>query len=186
MRLSSAQFEFEWGLCVRKVVLVAAAMVAANGAEAAAGGTPLWQKSRAGMTPDEVRAIYPAAQPKEDENRYGPNYATCSLSIPRETVMERNATVDFCFTRKGLDFVRVRIGDNNRASPDRSFAVAMKGGLTAKYGQPADCKEESRGSERLECTWIKPGLKVRLMYFKGSTGSDVHVMYDALRTSQGL
>jgi len=138
------------------------------------------------MTPDQVRAAYPAAQPKDDPNPYGASQAMCSLTIPREPVMERNATVDFCFAQGGLNFVRVRIGDDNRVSPDRSFAVSMKGGLIARYGQPSDCKEESRGTERLECTWIKPGLKVRLMYYKGSTGSDLHVMYDALNTSQGL
>lgn len=176
---------------MKKFVWVIAAVLLASAAEAAPGGTPLWQKSRSGMTPEQVRALYPATQPNEDEGRYGPNRAVCSLTIPREIVMERNATVDFCFASKGLDFVRVRIGGDNRTSPDRSFAVAMKGGLTAKYGQPSDCIEQSRveesqGKQRLECTWVKPGLRVRLPYSKGSTGSDVHVLYDSLSTSQGI
>jgi len=139
------------------------------------------------MTAEQVRATYPAAEAKADDNRYGANYAVCSLGIPREIVMDRRASVDFCFSKRGLDFVRVRIGDDNRVSPDRSFAVAMKGGLVAKYGQPSDCTEDRpNGIEKLECTWVKPGLKVRLVYYKGSTGSDVHVFYDALTTSNGL
>lgn len=119
----------------------------------------LWDKVEAGMTIDEVRAVYPAVAGKVKW------HGTKQTEVEDVVILEGcEAEVEIQHASGKVDAVKVK----GKGSLGGRCSDKVLGALSAKYGQPA-VQRESKGSilarEGEIAVWNKAGVAMRFKQF---------------------
>ena len=150
----------------------AATSTTASSTPAGPLGPELWRGARVGMTPDQVRAIFPMARSAPDKLITRPPVANAVVGgsavwAVDEEVFGRPSYATYYFGPSGLLEVVVNVkGLRVRHTRDNvETARNIRAGLLRYYGQPRVCEDTAkRGLDRLDCRWVTPTVQVGLSY----------------------
>jgi hypothetical protein len=127
-------------------------------------GTPLWDDALIGMTPDQVRATFPAARPVVDGESLldtaKERFILPGVRLPTGL----RATMTFFFRDDSLNEVKL-----NAAVPEGQTAAnvrraeALADALKRSFGKPVSCGPR-QSLLAFECDWISRGLSVSITY----------------------
>jgi hypothetical protein len=156
----------------RRSALIALAM-AALAVSASAAGPPqapvvLWNGAAAGMSVDQVFALFPAAKPTTGQTLEDGALEALSLDA---TVDGAPADAVFFFRGKALDAVLVERRNLQRdRQQNLAEATRLVSAATAQYGRPSRCIER-RDIATVDCAWRGGDLKVAVAYHDFGGGS---------------
>jgi hypothetical protein len=156
----------------RRSALIALAM-AAFAVSASAAGPPqtpvvLWNGAAAGMSVDQVFALFPAAKPTTGQTLEDGALEALSLDA---TVDGAPADAVFFFRGKALDAVLVERRNLQRdRQQNLAEATRLVSAATAQYGRPSRCIER-RDIATVDCAWRGGDLKVAVAYHDFGGGS---------------
>ena len=159
---------------------LAVAAVAASAGVASSPPPPvvLWNGAAAGMSVDQVFALFPTAKPMTGQ----------ALEDGALEALNLDATVDgapadavFFFRGKALDAVLVERRDlqRDRRAQNLAEAARLVSAATAQYGPPGRCIER-QNMAAVDCAWRAGGLKVAVAYHDFGGGSPaLSILYSA-------
>ncbi len=159
--------------------LALASLVAGSGA-ASAPAVVLWNGAAAGMTVDQVYALFAGAKPQTGQVLE--DGALEALGVDA-TVGGAPADALFFFRGKALDAVLVERRDMRRDQRAQNLdeAARLVKAATAQYGAPSRCVDR-RGVAAIDCAWTSNGLKVAVAYHDFGGGSPaLSILYRAAR-----
>jgi hypothetical protein len=156
----------------RRAAVIGLALVALIGGHGVAVGAPavvLWNGAAAGMSVDQVYALFGAAKP--ETGQVLEDGAMEALSVGA-TVGGAPADALFFFRGKALDAVLVERSGMRRDQRAQNLAEAARlvNAATTQYGRPNRCVER-RDVAAIDCAWIADGLKVAVGYHDFGGGS---------------
>jgi hypothetical protein len=119
---------------MRSIVLVL--VVLAVGLFPTAGAQTLWDGARAGMSPAEIQAAYPAAQ-AVDPRFHGRDGAGEHFHLPGVQLAGIGFTARFLFVDERLTGVILQRSDRDKPAADYvAAAESIRRALTAQFGDP--------------------------------------------------
>ncbi|WP_174301716.1 hypothetical protein [Caulobacter sp. S45] len=157
-------------------LLAAAALTATGPAAAPPRGPPpgpeLWRGARAGMTQEQVHALFPMARQAPANLITRPPVANAvvggsAIWAVDEEVFGRPAYATYYFGPSGLLEVVVNVKGLRLRHTRDNFEIArgIRAGLLQYYGRPTVCEDTAkRGLDRLDCRWVTPSVQVGLSY----------------------
>jgi hypothetical protein len=143
---------------------LAIAAAAPNADRAPPPGTELWRGARVGMTPDQVRSVFPAAKTVFNGEALPDNAKQRLMLTGVRLPTGETAVAGFYFRDDSLNEVRL-IADvpayQTAANVQRAAAIAQS--LTPTFGKPVTCGTRD-GLLSYECDWLIHGLSVSVTY----------------------
>jgi hypothetical protein len=127
-------------------------------------GTDLWRGARVGMTPDQVRAVFPSAQTVYNGEALPDNAKQRLMLTGVPLPTGETATVGFYFRDNSLNEVHLIANVpayQTQANVRRAQAIAAS--LAPAYGKPATCGTRA-GLLSYECDWLHGGISVSVTY----------------------
>lgn len=129
-----------------------------------------WGKVKWGMTREQVRKLYPKAQPYQpkDEVERKAMEATgeSALQLPSVELVHIPFEVNFMWQGANKEIALIDI--YSRAGVTESTFMELEKQLRLKYGEPAAKNERDGWFER---TWVLPSTRIEL-WFHGTLGKD--------------
>lgn len=131
-------------------------------------GLPLWEGAKIGMTPADIRQLFPAARVPADPVALTGGEIE-KLELPGLTLAGRPAAAQFFF--RGQELVTVQLAlaglKPNATGANIALVKTIAGQLTRDYpaGAAYDCGDRSLGDVAIyECKWLVKPISIRLMY----------------------
>lgn len=127
-------------------------------------GTPLWDGARIAMTPAQVHAAFPAAQPVAEGESLLDTAKELFVLPGVRLPTGLPATMTFYFRDDSLNEVKLEaIVPQGQTAANVHRAQALANALTRTYGKPVTCGPRE-GLLSFECDWISHGLSVSITY----------------------
>jgi len=149
--------------------LAVAALPASVGAAPPPPTVVLWNGAAAGMSIDQVYALFPASKPATGQTLEDGALQALSLDA---TIDGAPADALFFFRRKALEAVLVerRIVQRDQRPQNLAEAARLVSAASAQYGRPSRCIEQ-RNVAAVDCAWRVGGLQVAIAYHDFGGGS---------------
>jgi hypothetical protein len=167
------------GLRSALIGLAVAALAAAPGvANAPPPLVVLWNGAAAGMSVDQVYALFPGSTPAAGQTLEDGALEALSLDA---TIDGAPADVLFFFRGKTLDAVVVerRNVQRDRRAQNLAEAARLVSAATAQYGRPSRCIQR-RDIAAVDCAWRARGLNIAVAYHDFGGGSPaLSILYRA-------
>lgn len=148
----------------------------------AAFADELWQKSRSGMTLNEVKKIQPDAVDLPDPGLAGyvRYVAKPLLGIDQVEILGRLFRVTYYFTDNLLEQVSLKLIDDEVRKSDSNLQLQLVNALRLKYG--AEMNHNDLGSIE-SFKWIKGTTTVDLFSQIHKTTQSIHISYSGFSGS---
>jgi hypothetical protein len=152
-------------LIVKALTVAMLAWSAARGfAQAAPSPVVLWGGLRTGMTPAQVRDLFPSAEPIADPQADAGYLTTLLTAAPPAYGHPGRALLRFHNDRLfsvRLDVLSLKAGERAQNVKLAAEMIADLSKLAPSY----DCADNSRADVKLmDCKWLRDGAAVRLEY----------------------
>lgn len=124
--------------------------------------TELWGGAHAGMSVEQVEAVFPEASRDVEPSTYA-NGSTNELTMPGPTLSGFRFRVDFTFHHGKLTDVRLRLDEKRTFDEVGALVQEIRQGLTAKYGAPISWEERLSGvMPKYDGSWRHEGVLIGL------------------------
>jgi hypothetical protein len=149
--------------------LATAALAVSAGGAGPPAPVVLWNGAAAGMSVDQVFALFPTAKPATGQTLEDGALEALNLDA---TIDGAPADAVFFFKGRALDAVLVERRDLQRDRRRQNLAEAARlvGAASAQYGRPSRCIER-RDIATVDCAWRGGGLRVAVAYHDFGGGS---------------
>lgn len=155
------------GLCLALVAVTASAE------------TMLWQKTTVGMSPEQVKKLYPTAERTATPLNLTSG-SSCWLEMPNVDVLGKPFNAIFCFKAGRLDATALHSPADESFDHARDHFNALLTALRSKYGKEISYNDDgNRDFAMISATFKQGSLSVKASFAgaKGVTGR-VSVWYD--------
>ncbi len=140
--------------------------------------TELWGGAHAGMSVEQVEAVFPAASRDVEPGTYA-NGSANELTMPGPTLSGFRFRVDFTFHHGKLTDVRLRLDEKRTFDEVGALVQEIRQGLTAKYGAPISWEERLKGvMPKYDGSWRHEGILIDLHALAvGNNPASVQIRY---------
>lgn len=137
----------------------------------------LWKESTYGMTPEQVKSVFPqATTPTEPGTLYGG--AVELLTVKDVEIINKLFDASFFFKNDKLTQVTLQLHKDNSAAAARIAYDTLREALRSKYGQEINSDSTSGFMTSATTTWMSGKTNIMLFYNKtGTLAPILNVVY---------